>query len=224
MASESSKSSGKSSGKSVSNNSGPGNPTDEQMDEWMNEQEWHIANATTDFSQFMKELSDGQQLDDVAVFTAEGEALQLASVWAEKPALILTGSMTCPPSRQLNPAANALRERFADQFNVVLLYVIDAHPDGDLCPYTGTDWLTKDNEEAGVRFRQPLTQDDRNSMARDYRERLGLKVPVLVDNMDNAAWIALGRSPNTAVLINTDGRVSHSQVWFRPEDLVTGLS
>jgi hypothetical protein len=132
---------------------------------------------------------------------------------------LLTGSLTCPPSRLYNPAINNLREEFGDRINMAVLYVIDAHPSGSVCPYTGTDWLTKDNKDAGLLVRQPTKQNERNALAAKYREQLGLKVPVLVDNMENSAWEALGRSPNMAVLINKNSECAVFQDWFQPEVL-----
>ncbi len=187
--------------------------------EWVAEEQWHIANATTDLSQFMRPLKSQQRAPDARVFTLLGEEASLAGLWQFRPLLLVLGSLSCPPSRLYNVDLNALASDFSDQLNVVVLYVIDAHPDGDLCPYTGTDWLTGDNERDGVRVRQPVSQAERNALATEYRDYLGLEVPILTDNMDNEAWQALGRWPNLAVLIDVSGRILFFQDWLRPEVL-----
>ncbi len=195
--------------------------TDEEIDvrKWVSEEEWHLKNATTDITQFMVGVDEGQQVPDAEVYTPDGQAVRLASQWADKPALIITGSMTCPPSRELNPATNKILESFGDRLNVAVLYVMDAHPSGDLCPYTGTDWTTQTNRDEGILIRQPRDQDERNGRAREYREKLGLDATVLVDNMQNSGWVAVGKSPNTAVLVGSDGTCRVCQDWFRPEAL-----
>jgi hypothetical protein len=200
---------------------------EQQRREWIAEEQWHLDNATTDRSQFMRPLVTGEVIGasagiaiaDIEVFTPENDQCRLADTWRGRPVLLLTGSLTCPPSRLYNPAINNLREEFGDRINMAVLYVIDAHPSGSVCPYTGTDWLTKDNKDAGLLVRQPTKQNERNALAAKYREQLGLKVPVLVDNMENSAWGALGCSPNMAVLINKNSECAVFQDWFQPEVL-----
>ena len=124
----------------------------------MSEAEWHINNATTDVTQFMRPVADGAMVGDAKVFTPEGQSMELLSLWADKPALIVTGSLTCPPSRRLNPSTTAISGQFADRLQVAVLYVVDAHPSGDLCPYTGTDWTTQTNRDENILIRQPRDQ------------------------------------------------------------------
>jgi thiol-disulfide isomerase/thioredoxin len=195
--------------------------------EWIAEEKWHLENATTDLSQFMRPLSPGEvigeafgvTISEVEVCTPEGEKCFLADTWRGRPVLLLTGSLSCPPSRRFNPAINDLREEFGARINMAVLYVIDAHPSSSASPYTGTDWLTKDNKDEAVLVRQPAKQNDRNALAAKYRERLGLKVPVFVDTMENAAWKALGCSPNMAVLIDKSSKCAVFQDWFNPDEL-----
>ena len=191
--------------------------------EWVSEEQQHIANATVDVSQFMTGVAPGSAVADAEVCTPEGEGVRLSALWAERPALVVTGSLTCPPSRLLNPATAALANEYAERLNVAVLYVIDAHPKGDRCPYTGTDWVTETNEDEGILIRQPRDQQERNGRAAEYRQLLGLP-QVLVDNMDNGAWAALGKAPNTAVVIGTDGRCLACQDWFRPDELRQALA
>ena len=190
----------------------------------MSEAEWHIKNATTDVTQFMRPVADGETVGDATVYTPDGQSMALSSLWADKPALIVTGSMTCPPSRRLNPATTAISGQFADRVQVAVLYVIDAHPSGDRCPYTGTDWTTQTNRDENILIRQPRDQAERCERAREYRELLGLDSTVVVDGMENSAWAALGKSPNMAILIGTDGVCLICQDWFRPDHLTEFLS
>lgn len=187
------------------------------------ESEWHIANATVDVSEFIKEFPVGEIVRDTEVFDIEGQPLQLASLWARRPLLIVNGSLSCPPSRRLNAAVNQIAMRYADTLRVIMLYVIEAHPDGDVCPYTGTDWLSQTNENEAVRVRQPRDLFERCRRAAELRNSLGLQVQVVVDSMHNEAWAATGKSPNSALLVSMDGECLISQQWFAPDDLVTSL-
>jgi hypothetical protein len=118
-----------------------------------------------------------------------------------------------------SPALNELAEEYTDRCNFAIVYVIDAHPSGDVCPYTGTDWLTHDNAEAGLLVAQPANIAERLELAKRYVRDLGLTVTVVVDNMANTAWEALGSSPNTALVIDTDGCCRYWQDWLRPDEL-----
>jgi hypothetical protein len=183
------------------------------------EAEWHIRNATVDVSSFIVGVPVGSQIADAEVFSPAGDALTLASLWTDQPALIVTGSLSCPPSRRLNPLTSRIAEKFTGRLNVAVLYVLDAHPSGDHCPYTGTDWVSVSNEDEKILIRQPRDQAERNSRALEYQERLRLTEMLLVDNMDNTAWAALGKSPNAAILVNTDGTCLVCQHWFEPDGL-----
>ena len=123
-----------------------------------------------------------------------------------------------------NPAIQRINAAFGQRLQATVLYVIDAHPFGSPCPYTGTDWVTADNEAAGLLVAQPQVLKDRLILARRYIELLGLQSPVFVDGMENAAWEQLGRSPNSATVIGADGAVLFWQDWFRPDALLDWLS
>jgi thiol-disulfide isomerase/thioredoxin len=194
------------------------NPDAEQVEAWIDEERWHLENATLDMSVMLRGVSTGEALADAEVFSLAGAPLMLSSLWQSGSVLLVTSSMTCPPSRQVTPALTEFAERYP-KLQIVVLYVIDAHPAGDLCPYTGTDWLTKDNREAGIRHPQPKTQQERNALAAEFRTLAGLTVPVVVDNMANTGWVALGRVPNSAVLIDSAGCCVFSQPWLRPDGL-----
>ena len=171
----------------------------------------------------MRPLLRGDPLPDARIYTEQGEPLGLQDLWAEQPVLIVTGSLTCPPSRVFNPALNDLRRRFGNSTHICLLYVIDAHPSDSACPYTGTTWVTEDNEAEQLFIPQPVTLEERIALARRFAQQAELDVPVYIDDMNNAAWDALGRSPNMAVLVGTDGCCRLYQDWIMPNALASDL-
>jgi hypothetical protein len=133
--------------------------------------------------------------------------------------LLVTGSLTCPPSRRTLPDTAAVLDEYKKRLNVAVLYVIDAHPKGDLSPYSGEEWVTKKNIEEGILIRQPRNQDERISRAVELQELLGLSAPIMVDNMDNIGWESIGNRPNSATLISKDGTVLEHQKWFDNENI-----
>ena len=158
----------------------------------------------------------GEKAPDVKVFDLEGQPTQLASSWKEKPALIVTASLTCPISRNKCPDLKPLVEEFGDRINIVILYTIEAHPQGDDSPYRPGEgeWVTPMNQKEGILHRQPTALDERLKLARDLNQRFGKFAPMLVDDMDNTAWTKLGAGPNMALLIRADGLVEAKHGWL----------
>jgi hypothetical protein len=100
-----------------------------------------------------------------------------------------------------------MQQRLGDRAVVVMVYTIDAHPKSDACPYTGVEWVPQQNEADDVLVRQPTTLEERLELARRYAKTLANGTTVLVDAMDDAAWIALGRAPNVGIAVGADGVV-----------------
>ena len=112
-----------------------------------------------------------------------------------------------------------------DVINFVIAYVIEPHPHGQICPYTGNFWL---NYPANYDIDgQPLYQPDhywwRIDQAKKMKSALldkpGLQdIPVIVDRMDNPVWCTYGPAPNNAYFIDVDGTVIEKLGWYTRSD------
>lgn len=92
-------------------------------------------------------------------------------------------------------------ERFRDRMEFCLVYIREAHPtDG---------WQSQTNLEEGVLFRQPQIFEEREEIAHVCRLDLRLSLPILVDNIDNAANNAYAASPERLYVIHTGGKVAY---------------
>ena len=166
----------------------------------------------------------GAFLDDVSVYTLEGKGTQ-ARFALEGPADAAGHRFAHLPSRAAPqcPSLRSIIEAHDPEVRTVLLYTIEAHPQVDESPYRpGREWVTPQNEKAGVLHRQPRKLEDRLPLARDMHEQLGEVAPMLVDGMDNSAWKSLGGGPNMAVLIDSDGKVIAKQGWLDSGAMATG--
>jgi len=161
----------------------------------------------------------GTQVPDIEVYELSGNTVRLSSLWADKPVLLVTGSLSCPDARETLPDTAALLDEYKERLNVAVLYVIDAHPKGDPSPYSGEEYVTTENIEQGILIRQPRNQDERISRAAELQELLGSSARMMVDNMENIGWESIGNRPNSATLISKSGIVLEQQKWFDNEDI-----
>jgi hypothetical protein len=104
-----------------------------------------------------------------------------------------------------------------------MLYTVEAHPQGDPCPYTGEEWVPPDNRRDDVLVRQPTTLADRLALARRYAADWAKATPVFVDTIDDASWRALGQAPNVGLLVDRDGTVRERQGWFDGEAMAAAV-
>lgn len=157
----------------------------------------------------------GEYLDDTSIYTLEGKSMRLAPLWKDRPVLLVSASLTCPVARRQCPMLQTIIDAHNPEVRVILLYTIDAHPQGDPSPYTpDREWITPQNHKDAILHPQPKTLDDRLALAKDMDARLKQIAPMYVDAMDNAAWKAMGGAPNLGLLIDTDGKVFAKQGWL----------
>ena len=98
------------------------------------------------------------------------------------------------------------------------IYTIDAHPTGSTSPYSNREWTgAYSNDKEGNPVGQPLTYEERVELARKTIAEAGIKIPLLVDEIDNPVWCTYGPAPNIAYLIGTDGKIIAKQGWYNPK-------
>jgi hypothetical protein len=91
------------------------------------------------------------------------------------------------------------RKRKAD-FHIV--YIREAHPsDG---------WQLPVNVRQGVVYEDPETDAERRKVASDCIEKLGIRIPAILDGMDDAMMHAYNAWPNRVYIVGGDGLV-----WFK---------
>ena len=107
----------------------------------------------------------------------------------------------------------------------IIVYTIDAHPAGSTSPYSNREWTsTYSRDQAGNQVAQPQTYEERFELACQTVVEAGIKVPVLVDDIDNPVWCTYGPAPDIAYLIGTDGKIIVRQPWYDPTQIETALT
>ena len=159
-------------------------------------------------------VQPGQQLPKLVLLSLDGTPVDLDAMRAGRPMVLVTCSLTCNVARRQQREVAALQQRLGERAFVVMVYTIDAHPKSDACPYTGVEWVPQQNEADDVLVCQPTTLEERLALARRYAETLANGTTVLVDAMEDTAWIALGRAPNVGLAVGADGVVRARAGWF----------
>jgi hypothetical protein len=150
----------------------------------------------------------GEQVPDLRLHTMGGEVQRLSDAWRGGPALLITSSLTCPKSRSRWPELKELVDKYKDEPNIVIVYVIEAHPVGSICSYKGVEDITPENERDGILRKQPKSLEDRLELAQEFKRLLRINTPIYVDNMKDEAWKGLGAAPNLALLVDQEGKVA----------------
>ena len=160
----------------------------------------------------------GSLVRDFTLYTSEAEPISLASLLARgRPVLLVAGSFSCPVFRASIPALNEMAERYRDRLEILIVYVVEAHPVVDPSPYFGVENVTTQNRYADVLVRQPTTYGERRALVDSLHARFAITPPIVIDGPCNEWWSVSGQAANHAVLLRPDGRIAAWHGWFRRE-------
>ena len=91
-------------------------------------------------------------------------------------------------------------ERWRDQVEFVVVYIREAHPE--------EGWVVSMNRAEEILVNDPGTTDERVDVATTCALRLKIRMPVVVDDVDDAVANAYGALPDRLYLIGRDGKVA----------------
>ena len=107
---------------------------------------------------------------------------------------------------------------YAVQFLVV--YIREAHPEDG--------WVIGSNRDQGIAFDDPTNDEERLEAATACALRLKIRMPVVVDEIDDKIASAYGALPDRLYLIDSDGNVAfqgEQGPWgFSPPDLEAAIN
>lgn len=78
----------------------------------------------------------------------------------------------------------------------------EAHPDDG--------WRVPENLEAGIHFKEPTTDEERTEVAHACQLALDLRLPMLVDGIDNTVEEHYKAMPMRLYLIDRDGVIAYT--------------
>ena len=149
-------------------------------------------------------LQSGPQLEDIApdftLTTLQGDSVTLSKEVGDKPIVLIFGNFTCGPFRSQAGNIEKLYERYKDRAKFYLVYVREAHPK--------ESWWMMSNQRAGIEIAQPKDFTGRREVAETCQKHLDLKIPFLVDSIEDTVGAQYSGMPNRLYLIDQHGRVA----------------
>lgn len=110
-------------------------------------------------------------------------------------------------------------ETWRDRVTFVVVYIREAHPE--------EGWVVSSNRTEGIRINDPASTGERIDVATTCALDLEIRMPVVVDDIDDAIASAYGALPDRLYLIGTDGAVAFQGEpgpWgFEPEALEAAI-
>lgn len=127
--------------------------------------------------------------------------VSLDKLRAERPVVLIFGSLTCPPFRGQLENVDALYDQFKDRAEFLFVYIREAHPDSIVSV------LDESGNETLLKIVQPKDDTTRTSTAATCQRTTDLRMPVAVDGLENAVGQAYAGWPNRMVVVGTDGNI-----------------
>jgi hypothetical protein len=114
---------------------------------------------------------------------------------------------------------NRLHSQYGDRASFYVVYIQEAHP-VDL-------WQLSSNERDGVLFKSPTSDTERAETAEACVVKLAVKLPALLDGIDNHVERLYTGWPDRLYLIGTDGKIRYKSAagpfGFSPKELESAL-
>ena len=98
------------------------------------------------------------------------------------------------------PAIEALYERFRHEVAFVVVYIREAHPEDG--------WVVVDNRDENIRIFDPTTDAERRRAVESCALRLPVRMPVVIDGIEDGVAAAYGAWPDRLYLVGRGGRIA----------------
>jgi hypothetical protein len=92
-----------------------------------------------------------------------------------------------------------LAEKWGDRVEFVVVYIREAHPE--------EGWVVNMNRDEGIIVNDPTNNDERVEVAASCALNLKIRMPVIVDDVDDNIAAAYGALPDRLYLIGKGGHI-----------------
>lgn len=147
-----------------------------------------------------------------------GQKVRLSSLRG-RPVVLIFGSYTGPPFRREVPALNKLYDQYKDRAAFLVVYIREAHP--------SDAWQMAINVRENVVLTDPQAFVERNNAAESCVRTLGIRIPALVDDRQDAVERSYTGWPDRLYVIDRNGDVAFKSApglyGFQPADVEQSL-
>jgi hypothetical protein len=116
-------------------------------------------------------------------------------------------------------ALHELYDRYRDRVEFLVVYIREAHPEDG--------WVLESNRDEGIALVDPATREAREEAAHACVLKTAIRMPTLVDGLDDEVARRYGAWPDRLYLIGRDGRIAYQSgegpFGFKPEELEAAI-
>lgn len=146
-------------------------------------------------------IRPGAPAPDFSLTSPDGtRQVRLSDFRGKQPVVLIFGSYTCPPFRDVYPTLERLFLTYGDQVAFFYIYIREAHAvDG---------WQMPRNQREGIKVTDPKSLAERGEVAQEACAFFKTKIPALVDTMDDATDRAYAGWPSRIFVVDLAGNVA----------------
>jgi hypothetical protein len=146
-------------------------------------------------------LRQGDPAPDFTLRSPDGkQTVHLAELRGVKPVVLIFGSYTCPPFRDVYPTLERLHQTCGENVAFYYVYIREAHAEDG--------WKMARNQREGIKINDPKTMEQRVAVAQQACAYFRTQIPGLVDTMDDATDRAYAAWPSRIFLVDVNGVVA----------------
>lgn len=112
-----------------------------------------------------------------------------------------------------------LWDRYREQVAFFVVYIREAHPEDG--------WVLTSNRVSGIMVTDPTSAEERTQVAAVCSLKLSIRIPVLLDALDDPVARAYGAWPDRLYLVSRDGRIDWQGApgpsGFKPDELESAI-
>ncbi len=113
-----------------------------------------------------------------------------------------------------------MAERYRERVHFLVVYIREAHPEDG--------WIIPENRRSGLAVPDPKTDEERLTVASSCALNLHMRMPIVIDRVDNAVASVYGGWPDRLYLVRQDGRIAfqggEGPFGFKPEEVERAIA
>jgi thiol-disulfide isomerase/thioredoxin len=146
-------------------------------------------------------IKAGAPAPDFSLTSPDGKnTITLSEFHGKQPVVLIFGSYTCPPFRDVYPTLDRLHREYGGAVAFLYVYIREAHPEDG--------WKMPRNQREGIAIQNPTTMAERTLVTEKACAFFKTKIPAVVDTMDDATDRAYAAWPSRIFLVDIAGKVA----------------